>query len=108
MFIAIKNKESLLILSETFGGIGYAKGMFYSPLSHTSVALTGVLLEPFGISLMQSFKLIIFMTLFLSGVFMYRLSMHITEGKKMSSIVVAVLLDWVIAPVPLQSVNVNS
>ncbi len=96
MFIAIKNKESLLILSETFGGIGYAKGMFYSPLSHTSVALTGVLLEPFGISLMQSFKLIIFMTLFLSGVFMYRLSMHITEGKKMSSIVVAVL--FVIMP----------
>ena len=96
MFKAIKNNESLLILSETFGGIGYAKGLFYSPLSHTVVALTGVLLEPFGITLMQSFKIVIFITLFLSGVFMYRFSMHITENKRMSSIVVAVL--FVIMP----------
>lgn len=83
---SILNGQSLEISSALAGGLGYGAGMFYSPLSHFTVALLGVVLSPFGISLMTAYKLVLVACVILSGVFTYGFAMKFTKGNKVASV----------------------
>ena len=71
-------------------GVGIGKGLFYSPLPHLTVALVGVLLKPFNVSLMTSFKLVLFLSYFISGIFMYRLGLRITNNKRSGALIASI------------------
>lgn len=89
IYLQIKTGSLSPISSNLVNGVGYGKQLFYSPLAHYIPAVLGVMLEPLGISLLTSFKITLFLSVFISAIFMYRFSMHITKDKMMISIVVA-------------------
>ncbi|MBQ8546705.1 MAG: hypothetical protein IJ437_07190 [Clostridia bacterium] len=74
------------ISSEIANGFGYGAGLFYSPLSHFTVAVLGACLNLFGISLMTSYKIVLVLSVFLSGVFMYDFAMKFTSNNKVASL----------------------
>ena len=80
------------ISSELANGLGYGSGLFYSPLSHFTVVVFGVVLNVFGISLMTSYKIVIVLSVFLSGVFMYGFAMKITSNNKIASLIASACL----------------
>ncbi len=80
------------ISAETAGGLGYGAGLFYSPLSHFSVAVFGAGLKIFGISLMTSYKAMIVLSVFASGLFMYDFAMSFTSGNKVASLIASACL----------------
>ncbi len=80
-YLSLKEGTSLRISRNLINGLGYGKGLFYSPLSHLSVALLGIILERFNISLMQSFKIVIFLSIFISGIFTYIFVQKISKRK---------------------------
>ena len=80
------------ISSEIANGLGYGAGLFYSPLSHFTVAVLGVCLKIFGISLMTSYKIVLVMSVFLSGVFMYNFAMKFTSNNKVASLMASACL----------------
>lgn len=89
LFEELKNNTSTLVSNLNYG-IGYGKGLFYSPFSHLIVAIFGVVLSPFGISLLTCYKIVIFLSIFISGIFMYRFVMHFTKDKIWISILISV------------------
>lgn len=85
MYKSIKN-GNFTPISQTLGnGLGIGKGLFYSPLSHVAV----VFLMLLGFPIMFSFKFIIFISVFLSGIFTYKLSYKITNSNKLASLLIA-------------------
>ncbi len=80
------------ISSELANGFGYGAGLFYSPLSHFTVVVLGVVLNVFGISLMTSYKLVVVLSVFLSGVFMYGFALKFTNGNKLAALISAACL----------------
>lgn len=70
-------------------GYGVGKQLFYSPIAHLVPALFGVILEPFGVSLLGAFKFTLFVSVFISGIFAYRFSYHVSKGKTIISVIVA-------------------
>ena len=83
---SLLNGQSLEISSSLAGGLGYGAGLFYSPLSHITVAFMGVILRVFGISLITTYKIILVITVVLSGVFTYGFAMEFTNGKKIAAV----------------------
>jgi hypothetical protein len=92
IYISIKRNNYTAISTYITGGIGYGKRLFYSPLSHFSIALFGVILEPFGISLLQSVKIVLFLSIFMSGIFAYLIGMRMTKNRVLSIIIGATYL----------------
>ena len=92
IYISIKRNNYTAISTYITGGIGYGKRLFYSPLSHFSIALFGVILEPFGISLLQSLKIVLFLSIFMSGIFAYLIGMRMTKNRVLSIIIGATYL----------------
>lgn len=80
------------ISSELANGLGYGAGLFYSPLSHFTVAVFGVFLNVFGVSLMVSYKIVIVLSVFLSGTFAYNFAMKFTNGNRVASLLAAACL----------------
>ena len=74
------------ISPEIGSGLGYGATLFYSPLSHFTVVILGLVFSVFGISLMSSYKIVMLLSVFLSGVFMYNFAMKFTSGKRVASI----------------------
>ena len=72
-------------------GVGVGKKLFYSPIPHLVAALMGVILSIFNISLLTSFKVVLFLSVYISGIFMYRFGMHITKNRKVISIICAAI-----------------
>ena len=81
-----------LISAETANGFGYGAGLFYSPLSHFTVVVLGVVLRIFGISLLASYEITIVLMVFLSGVFMYNFAMKLTSNNKIASVIASAFL----------------
>jgi hypothetical protein len=78
MYLDLKS-GSIASISDTLAcGFGFGKNLFYSPLVHLSTAVLAILLEPFGVSLLNALKFNLFISIFISGIFMYRFSMHIS------------------------------
>ena len=80
------------ISSELANGLGYGAGLFYSPLSHFTVAVLGVFLNVFGLSLMVAYKIVIVLSVFLSGVFTYNFAMKFTRCNRVASLLAAACL----------------
>ena len=89
---SILNGQSLEISASLAGGLGYGAGLFYSPLSHFTVAFMGVLLHVFGIPLISTYKIVIVLSVFLSGVFTYNFAMKFTGGNKVASVLASACL----------------
>ena len=79
------------ISSQISSGFGSGTRLFYSPLPHYSVALLGVIYSWFGLSLMQAFKSVIFITVFLSGIIVYRFGLRITKNKIVPALIISVI-----------------
>ena len=86
---ALLEGNTSLISPYLASGVGVGKKLFYSPIPHLIVAGLGVILKPFNISLLSSFKIIIFLSVFISGIFMYHLGMHISKNKVIPSVIAA-------------------
>ena len=68
-------------------GYGTGGGLFYSPIPHTAVVLVGVLLNAFGLSILSAFKLVLVLTVFVSGIFMYHFGLHLSFGNKLAALI---------------------
>ena len=89
IYLQLKSGHLSPISGSMASGLGVGKQLFYAPLAHYIPAILGVMLEPFGVSLLSAFKLTLFLSVFISAIFMYRFSMHISKDKMLISIVVA-------------------
>ena len=87
---AVLNGHSISGISGNLAdGIGYGAGLFYSPLSHLTVVIIGLIIGTFGTSIISAYKITIVASVFLSGVFMYRFAMHFTKEKIIASLLAA-------------------
>ncbi len=68
-------------------GYGTGGGLFYSPIPHITVAIVALLLNTFGLTIMSAFKLVLVLTVFVSGVFMYRFGLHLSFGNKIAALI---------------------
>lgn len=61
-----------------YHGIGYGTRLFYASFSHTITVIIGLIIEPFGLTLLSAYKIVVFLSLFVSGImvyfFVYRMS----------------------------------
>lgn len=90
LYLNIKSGEGISYISNyIMNGLGSGTRLFYSPLPHLTVAYTAILLEPFGISLLTSFQIVIFFTVYLSGIFMYHFALKLTRGRRVAALIVA-------------------
>ncbi len=80
------------ISSSLADGIGYGAGLYYSPLSHYTIVIIAKVVSVFGVSLMSAYKLTFILSVFLSGVFMYRLALSFTGGNRVASIISSAFL----------------
>ncbi|MCR5349576.1 MAG: hypothetical protein K6E20_01145 [Acholeplasmatales bacterium] len=85
-YLELKGDGTQLISSNLAGGLGIGKKLFYSPLAHFVPAF---IMYVFKVSLIRSMKITLFLSVYISGVFMYRFSLKITKGKNLLSILVA-------------------
>ncbi len=72
------------ILDKIGYGLGYGTRLFYPPLSHTATAYLATCLSYFRFTVLDSFKIVHFLLLFLSGVTMYFLSYHLSKNQKIA------------------------
>ena len=82
----LDGKGVLEISGRLATGLGMGKGLFYSPLSHFTVAIVAVCFRVFGLSLVGAYKLVLVGSVFLSGVFAYRFALRFTKGNKIASV----------------------
>ena len=86
-YVSLKNGHDISPISGNLAmGLGYGKGLFYSPLPHLVVRLFGILFDVFGISLMTTYKFVIVLSVFISGIFMYRFGLHFTKNNKVCAL----------------------
>ena len=64
------------------GIFGYNVYQFYAPLPHYLVAYTTYLFSWTGINMMDSFKIIFFLSSFISNIFVYLLARKVTKSEK--------------------------
>lgn len=67
-------------------GIGVGGGLFYSPFSHTFIAIVALIFNLFGGTVLNAYKVCVFASVFVSGVFMFRFAMHFTKNNTVASI----------------------
>lgn len=84
---AILEGNTSMISPYLASGVGVGKKLFYSPLPHFIVAFSAVILSIFNITILQSFKIVIFLSIYISGIFMYHFALHITKGKMIPSLI---------------------
>ncbi len=64
----------------TLGSLGYNSMLFYGPLSHYSIALLTYLFDWTGLDIIGSYKIIAFISVFVSAIFAYLLSKRISKN----------------------------
>ena len=70
LYLNIKAGEDFSYISNyIMNGLGSGTRLFYSPIPHLTVAYTAVFLDAFGISILTSFQIVIFITVYISGIF---------------------------------------
>lgn len=68
-------------------GLGTGTRLFYAPLPHLTVTILALFLRLFDGSLLDAYKCVIVLSVFISGIFSYRFAMHFTKGNKIASII---------------------
>ena len=89
IYLQLKSGNLSVISGNLASGLGVGKQMFYSPIAHLVPAMFGIILEPFGVSLLGAFKFTLFLSVFISGIFAYRFAYHVSKGKTLISFIVA-------------------
>lgn len=64
----------------TLGSLGYNSMLFYGPISHYSVALLTYLFDWTGLNIIGSYKIIAFISIFVSAIFAFLLSKRISKN----------------------------
>lgn len=83
----LKEGKSISVISGYIGiGLGSGTRLFYAPIPHFIVAFIAYILN---INVISSYKLVMFTLIFISGIFMYRFSLAITNNKKTISLISA-------------------
>jgi len=85
-YLDLKGDRTSLISSNMAGGIGVGKRLFYSPFAHFVPAFIAYL---FKISILKSMKITLFLSVFISGIFMYRFALKISKKMTILSVLVA-------------------
>ena len=91
-YLELKGDGTQIISSNLAGGLGIGKKLFYSPFAHFVPAFISY---AFHTSIITSMKITLFLSVYLSGVIMYRFSLKITKGMSLLSILVAgIFIIW--------------
>lgn len=86
-YVSILEGKGLSGISSNLAqGLGPGNALFYSPLPHYTVAIIAVILKCFKMTVIGAFKLVIVLTVYISGVFMYHFAMRFTKGNRVASI----------------------
>ena len=83
MVMSFKEGHFSPISANLGNGLGIGKQLFYSPLPHLVVAIIVCILN---ISIISAFKIVIFLSIFISGIFMYKLAMRLSKDNVLISI----------------------
>ena len=70
-------------------GLGSGTRLFYSPLPHLTVSLLALFYRLFDLSIINAYKTVLVLSVFISGIFMYRFAMHFTKENKIASLIAA-------------------
>lgn len=84
------NIFNLKIFDYIAGSFGYGEGLFYAQLPHYISSIIFIIIKPFGLDVVASMKITHFICIFLSGIFMYKLMLNITEKNKNISFITAI------------------
>lgn len=72
-------------------GLGIGNRLFYSPLPHLSIALMALLMSLFSVSILVSYKIVLFLSIFLSGILMYRFGIRLFKGRQSLALISSAL-----------------
>ncbi len=91
-FQTIISEGSLSAISSNLA-LGYGMGgtLFYSPVPHFTVVIIALIFNSLGISILTAFKFVLVNTVIFSGIFMYRLAMHISQNNRVASLIASAL-----------------
>lgn len=76
----IKNGENTTVLTKLSNNFGYSWNLFYGPMSSLVISMINLIVN----NIIISYKIILFIGLFLSGITMYFLVKSITDDKNVS------------------------
>ncbi len=90
IYETIKSGHSLQSISGNLAmGLGVGNRLFYSPLPHLSIAMLALIAQFFHLSIITSYKIMMFLSIFISGIFMYRFIMHLSKNNQSASLIAA-------------------
>ena len=82
------------ILEEMDRDFGYGEGIFYPQLSHQISAIIYHFTKPFGFSVLVSMRITHFLSIALSGIFMYLLMRRVTKNKTVSLLTALIYMTF--------------
>lgn len=89
-YLTFTNGDKLSPISGNLAlGLGAGNRLFYSPFAHFMIAIMSVIVNVFGGSIFLGYKIVIVLSVFISGIFMYRFAMHFTKNNKVASLLAA-------------------
>ena len=89
-YITFLNKDTLNPISGNLAmGFGIGNRLFYSPLSHFMIAIMSVVVNVFGGSVFLGWKIVVVVSVFISGIFMYRFALHFSKNNKIVALIAA-------------------
>ena len=91
MYIDLKNGNISPISDNLASGLGFGKNLFYSPLLHVTTCISAILLESFGISILQALKINLFASIIFSGIIMYHFGLHVSKGKRIPALIASLV-----------------
>ncbi|MBQ9124586.1 MAG: hypothetical protein IJY14_02730 [Acholeplasmatales bacterium] len=80
-YYSLKNLKYEPISDILLSGIGIGKRLFYSPLPHLSVASLHLIMVNFGYEILDTYKMVVFLSVVISGLIMYRFSLKLTKNR---------------------------
>ena len=72
-------------------GLGVGNRLFYSPLPHLTITFMALLMNIFSVSLLVSYKIVLFISIFLSGIFMYHFGIRLFKGKQSLALIISTI-----------------
>lgn len=81
-YLELQNKNNPKILSNLTNGFGYSWDLFYGPLSTILILIANLIISTF----INSYKLVLFIGILLSGITMYKFGSQLTKSKTVGTI----------------------
>lgn len=91
-YLSIINQGSISRISTYLGSnLGIGTRLFYSPLFHLLASLLYASTQWLGTDAVEAIKIVMFVSVFVSGLFMYRFLLKVTNGKTVASMIGAAI-----------------